>query len=149
MLLDNTIMGAFGTVLDWSTKVLSLKKSKVKIKASHRRSNLTARPENTATTQCSVVTIDTIVEPVPEFFKNKCSVPPQNEMAVQVQSAQAPTKNTVALLEPRIVTFEEMESSEVPDAFQHLIVARTVGQWSAADKSALIHIANTSHQYVM
>ena len=69
-------------------------------------------------------------------------------MAVQVQSAQAPTKNTAAQLEPRIVTFEEMESSEVHDAYQHMMVARPVCQWSAADKSPLIQIANPSHHYV-
>ena len=128
MLLDNTIMGAFGAILDWSTEVLSFKQSKVKIKASHRRSNLTSRPENTATTQCSVVSVDTIVEPVPAIVRNKCSVPPQSEVAIQVQSAQAPTKNTAAQLEPPIEIFEEMQSQscEVPDAFQHLIVARTV-----------------------
>ena len=148
MLLDNTIMGAFGGVLDWSTEQLSFKNSKVKIKASHRRSNLTARPENTAADQCSVVTVDTNVQPVPVFLKNKCAVPPQSEMAVQVISVQAPPTTTAALLEPRIVTFEDVESSEVPDAFQHLIVARTVCEWSAADKSAIIQIANPSHQYV-
>ena len=97
MLLDNTIMGAFGGVLDWSTEQLSFKNSKVKIKASHRRSNLTARPENTAADQYSVVAVDTNVQPAPVFLKNKCAVPPQSEMAVQVISVQAPPTTTAAL----------------------------------------------------
>ena len=54
ILLDDTIMGAFGGVLDWSTQQLSFKPSQVTIKASHRGVDFTARPENTATTQCSV-----------------------------------------------------------------------------------------------
>ena len=61
MLLDNTIMGAFGAVLDWSTEQLTFKNSQVKLKASRRKA--TASPENPATTQCSVVTVDPRVEP--------------------------------------------------------------------------------------
>ena len=66
MLLDNTIMGAFGAVLDWSTEQLAFKNSQVKLKASRRK--VTAPPENPATTQCSVDTVDPRVEPVPVFF---------------------------------------------------------------------------------
>ena len=54
MLLDNTIMGAFGGVLDWSTEQLSFKTSQVTIKASHRRVYFTTHPENTATAQRDV-----------------------------------------------------------------------------------------------
>ena len=48
MLLGNTIMGAFGGVLDWSTEHLPFKTSQVTIKASIRRVDFTAHPENTA-----------------------------------------------------------------------------------------------------
>ena len=76
--------------------------------------------------------------------------PPQNEMAVQVESATAPTETTTALIEPLIVTFGDIESSAVSEAFQNMTVARarTVSHWSAADKTAAVQIANPSHQYV-
>ena len=61
MLLDNTIMGAFGAVLDWSTEQLTFEDFQVKLKASHRKA--TATPENPATTQCSVVAVNPRVEP--------------------------------------------------------------------------------------
>ena len=47
-------------------------------------------------------------------------------MSVQVESATAPTKTTAALIEPLIVTFEDIGSAAVPEAFQNMIVARTV-----------------------
>ena len=87
MLLDNTIMGAFRGVLDWITEQLSCKTSQVTIKAFHRRIEFTARPENTATAQCSVGTGNTDVESVPVLLQHKCCIPPQSEMAVQVESA--------------------------------------------------------------
>ena len=69
MLLD-TIMGAFGGVLDWSTEQLSFKTSQVTIKVSHRRVDFTARPENTVTAQCSVVTVNTDADSVPILLRH-------------------------------------------------------------------------------
>ena len=147
MLLDNTIMGAFGGVLDWSTEQLSFKTSRVTIKASHRRVDFTAHPENTATAQFFVVTFNTGIESVPVLLRHKCCIPSQNEMAVQVESATAPTETTAALIEPLIVTFEDIESSAVPKAFQNMVVARTVSHWSAADETPVVQITNPSHRY--
>ena len=148
MLLDNTIMGAFGGVLDWSTEQLFFKTSQVTIKPSHRRVDFSAHPKNTATAQCFVATVSTGIESVPALLRHTCCIPPQSEMAVQVKSVTAPTEINAALIEPLIVTFEDIESSAVPEAFQDMIVARTVIHWSAADKTAVVRIANQSHQYV-
>ena len=117
------------------------------IKASHRRVDFTARPENTATAQCYVVTVTADVDSVPILLRHYC-IPPQSEMAVQVESATAPTETTAALIEPVIVRFEDIESSAVPEPFQNMIVARTVSHWPVADTTAEVQIANASHQYV-
>ena len=138
-------MVAFGAVLDWSTEQPTFKNSKVKLKASHRKA--TAPPENPATTQCSVVTVNPRVEPVPVFLTNKCSIPTESEMAIQVASDHASIETTAALTEPLIATFDDTESSAVPEAFQN-IVARTVCHWSAANKTAVVQIANPSNQCV-
>ena len=97
MLLDNSIMNTFGGVLDWSTEQWSFKTSQVKIKASHRREDSTTHLESTASAQCSVVSVNTInsTEPVPVFLKNKCCLPPQSEMTVQVESVKSPTETTL------------------------------------------------------
>ena len=148
MLLDITIMGTFGGVLDWSTEQLSFKTSQVTIKACHPRVDFTAHPKNTATAQCSVVTVDTGIKSVAVLLRRKCCTSHQSEMAVQGESVKAPTETTAALIEPLIVTFEDIESSAVPEAFQNIIVARTVSHWSAADETAVVQIANPCHQYV-
>ena len=94
-----------------------------------------------------MVTVNTDIESVPVLLPHKCCIPLQSEMAVQVESATAPTETTAALIEPVIVTFEDIESSAVPEAFQNITVARTVSHWSAADETAVVQIANPSHQY--
>ena len=59
-------------------------------------------------------------------------------------------RNHTALIEPLTGTIEDIESSAVPEAFQFiiLIVARTVCYWSTTDRTAVVQIANPSHQYV-
>ena len=69
-------------------------------------------------------------------------------MAVHVGSDHAPTETTAAIIEPLIATFEDIDSSTVPDAFQNMVIARTVCHWSAANKTAVVQIANPSNQYV-
>ena len=46
-------------------------------------------PDNPATTQCSVVTVDPRVEPVTVIETIKCSILPESEMAVQVKADHA------------------------------------------------------------
>ena len=123
---NNTIMGAFRGVLDSSTEQMSLKTSQVTINASHRRVDVTVHPLNTATAPCSVVTVNTGIESVPVLLRHKCCIPPQSAIAVQVESATAPTETTSALIELLFVTFEDIESSAVPEAFQNIIVGRIV-----------------------
>lgn len=56
-------------------------------------------PDNPATTQCSVVTVDPRVEPVTVIETIKCSILPESEMAVQVKADHAPAEiNLLQLL---------------------------------------------------
>ena len=53
------------------------------------------------------------------------------------------------MIEPRIVTAHDFESSEdVPQAFRRGVVARTACNWSAVDKSAAAQICNPSKRHV-
>ena len=103
LILDTTIMDALGGILDWSTEQLSFKTSQVTIKACHRRVDFTAHPDNTATTQCSVVSANTAVEPVRVLLRDT----PQSERAVKVEPVEAPPGTTAALIETPIVAFKD------------------------------------------
>ena len=65
LLFDNTIMCAFGELLDCCTEQLSLQISHTRITASHRRVDPNVHAENTVTAQCSVVSVGSDVEKSP------------------------------------------------------------------------------------
>ena len=131
MLLENSIMGAFGATFNWDTEELSFANSLIKVKATHR---IRSSTHPTQVSQCSVVAVvDNNVESVPVYLTKKC-MPPQHEMAVHVETINAPAKTTAALMEPRILTAEDVHSPDVPKAFHVLVIARTVCHWSAVNK---------------
>ena len=79
MMLDNSILGAFGASLNWNTEEFSFAKPRIKVKATHRIKHST-HPTHVA--QCSVIAwVDNKVESVPVYLTKKCCVPP-HEMAV-------------------------------------------------------------------
>lgn len=124
MLLDNSIMGAF--VLDWQAEELSFKKSKLEIKATHRKFCSPTTTEADVD-NCSMVALDGDIEPVPVYLSKKCCVPARHEMTVEIHAAvQPPAETITALVEPRIITADDLDSPDTPTAFQRVIVARTV-----------------------
>lgn len=66
-------------------------------------------------------------------------------MAVEVHANDAPDRTITALVEPRIVTEDDMETSNTPPAFRRAIVARTCN-WS--HRGAMVQIANPSSRLV-
>lgn len=104
---------------------------------------------NTDSVKCSVAAIDGLVEMLPLYLRSrKCYIPPRHETAAYVETQVAPAKNTVALVDPRIVTAEEIEFTHVPQAFRRLVVAHRVCHWSTSDRSAIVQIANPSIRQV-
>ena len=149
MLLDNSIMNAFGAVLDWCGEQLSFKNSKRKIPAKHRRPISQTNTNDCAPAQISIVTLDSKGGAVPVYLPKRYCIPPQHEMTVEVVTKNAPHATTPAVIEPRIVTTKDMESFDtIPAAFRRILVARTVCHWSAVDKSAAVQIANPSKRHV-
>ena len=69
-------------------------------------------------------------------------------MAVHVETVNAPANTTAALIEPRIVTAEDVHSSDAPKAFHRLVIARTVCHWLPTNKSAMVQRANPSNHRV-
>ena len=148
MLLDNSIMGAFGGVLDWQAEELSFKTSSLKIKATHRR---TRSPSHTGAEEhnCSIVALDTDTQPVPVYLRKKCSLPARHEIALEAYTLVEPPagQGTTALVEPRIVSAMDLDSPDTPQAFRRIVVARTVCHWSPF-KGAVVQIANPSNRVV-
>ena len=145
MLLDNSIMGAFGASSNWDTEELYFANSLIKVKATHRIRNSTHLAQ---VAQCSVVAVvDNNVESVPVYLTKKCCVPP-HEMVVHVETIHAPAETTATLIEFRIVTAEDVHSSDVPKSFHTLVLARTVCDRSAVNKTAMVQLANPSNSRV-
>ena len=142
MLLDDSIMGAFGASLNWHTQKRSFANSRIKVKATHRIRDST---NETEITQCSVVAVVNKVESVPVYLTKKCCIPQEHEMAVHGEAVNAPAKTKAALIEPRILTAGDAHSSDVTKAFHRLLIARTVCHWSATNKYAMVQIANPSN----
>lgn len=69
MLLDNSIMGAFGAVLDWQAELLTFKTSQVKIPAQHRKTRLPTSHESDR--NCSVVALESGTQEVPVYLTKK------------------------------------------------------------------------------
>ena len=69
-------------------------------------------------------------------------------MALHVTAAEPPPMTTEAVIEPRIVTGEQLQSAKVPDVFGRLIAARTSCIWSMVNNSAIVQVANPSSRHV-
>lgn len=69
-------------------------------------------------------------------------------METEVHSLKAPTESTVALIERRIVTIDEVHQQDTPDALSRLIEARTDCNWSAHSKEVVVQIVNPSDRQV-
>ena len=80
------------------------------------------------------------------YLTKKCTIPADHEMAVDVHANEAPDRTITALVEPRIVTEDDMKTSDAPQAFRRAIVARTVCNWSP--RGAMVQIANPSNRLV-
>lgn len=148
LLLDNSIMGAFGAILDWHTETMSFRDNNTTIQASHRvPTNGESQVDSMRqSSQCSVVVAMPNVDAVPVSLQEKCKIKPRHEICVRVVSAVAPDHDTEAVIEPRVVTCEDLANlpSDTAQLWENLLVARSVCTWSQNDGSAWVQIANPS-----
>ena len=119
MLIDNSIMKAFLAKLDWAAERLSFQDSNVTISATHMR-----RPVKSK--YCSVITKTSDDKSAPVWVSHKYVIPAAHEALIYVFSTARLQKDTLALIEPRIVTATTLESIQKDEIWQTLIVARTV-----------------------
>ena len=132
MLIDNSIMKAFGAKLDWG---LSFKDSDITIPTTHMRSPIKSK-------YCSVITQNSDAEGVLVLVYSKYNIPAVHEALIRVFSTARPQKDTLALIEPRIVTTDTLEGIPQDEVWHALIVARPVTHWCNKTKSALVQVGN-------
>ena len=125
MLIDNSIMKSFRAKLDWAAERLFFQDSNVTIPATHMRLSFKSK-------YCYVL------------VSRQYVIPAAHRALIRVSSTARPQKDTLALIEPRIVSAHTLDGIPQDEIWQTLIVARTVTQWCRKTKSSLVQIGNPS-----
>ena len=102
MLIDNSIMKAFGAKLDWAAERLSFQDTNITIPATHTRRPIRSK-------YCSVTTQDSDTEDISVFVSNKYIIPAAHEALIRVFSTARPQKDTLALIEPKFTTADTIK----------------------------------------
>ena len=119
MLIDSSIMKAFGAKLDWAAERLSFKDSDITIPETYMRRPIRSK-------YCSVITQNSDAEDVPVFVSSKFIILAAHETLIRVFSTYGiPQKDTLALIEPRFVTADTIEDTPQNEVWRAFIVART------------------------
>ena len=141
MLIDNSIIKAFRAKLDWAAESLSFQDSNVTIPATHMRRSLESK-------YCSAITQTSDEKSVPVWASKKYVIPATHEALTRVFSTARPQKDTLALIEPIIVTANTLVGIPQDEIWQTFIVARTVTYWCNKTKSALVQVGNPSDRTI-
>ena len=81
---------------------------------------------------------------------NALSQPHMKHSYIRVFSTARPQKDTLALIEPRIITADTLiEAIPQDEIWQTLIVARTVTHWCNKTKSGLVQVCNPSDRSII
>ena len=76
------------------------------------------------------------------------TITPLHEALVLAFTDCCPDSDCTVVVEPRLVTEEEMSRVDRPAVFESLIVARTLSNWSAENGSAVVQVANASSESI-
>ncbi len=152
VLLDNSVMDAFGAVLDWSNQTLSFPHGS-EIPAVHRVSNPVSTPsDNTSSSHddsnLSVAAVHHNADAIPVFLREHVTLEPMHEALAVAYTDCVPPEDCTVVVEPRIVTEDTAVHNKSLGVFEHIIVARTLGTWNASDGSVVVQLANPSSQQV-
>ena len=142
MLIDNSIMKSFGAKLDWTAERLSYQDSKHTIPAIHVRRSIRSQ-------YCSVITQTAETQSIPALVSRQYVVHAAHEALIRVFSTVRPEKDTLALIEPRIVSANTLDGMPQDETWQSLIIARTVTYWCSSTNPALVQIGNPSDRSII
>ena len=134
MLIDNIIIiKAFEVKLDWAAERLYFIDNNITLPATH-----TIQPFRSK--YCSVFTQDSDTEDVPVFASNEHVVLDALEALIRVFSTARPQKDTIALIEPKIATVDNIKDIPQDETWSSVIVGRAVTNLCININSALVQI---------
>ena len=150
VLLDNQVMSEFGTVLDWDHQTLSFPSTGSKIPATYRTihrnntPNADHCPSAPGDTQTFVAAVHRDAEATPVMLRERVDIKPLHEALVVAFTDCLPPHDCSVVVEPKIVSGENISTEKSLIAFEKIIVARTLATWSATDGSIVVRVANPS-----
>ena len=79
-------------------------------------------------------------------LNRRYNIQPGHAAIVRAYSEKKPFRDTTVVIEPRLLTADEIESGEFPIEFERILVARTLTTWNARDGSVYLQVANPSSE---
>ena len=145
ILLDNDVMSRFRAVLDRKNQRLTFSSSTVTVPATHRSPD--ARSKVTSSTVLrSVAAVHKDAEVHAVKSCNRIDLRPRHSAVITAFTNIKPLQDTEVIIEPRILSENEMSCDNRPVEFERVIVARTLTTWLATDGSVAVQIANPSSE---
>ena len=145
ILLDNDVMSGFGAVLDWDNEQLTFKSNDTVLPALHRKTSTDRSP------QSSTFTVAAVAREAEEHtvsLRRRYNIRPGHEIIVRAYAETQPSNDTTVVIEPRLLTADEISSGDFPIEFERVIVARTLTTWNAKDGSVYLQVANPSSEHL-
>ena len=145
ILLDNDVMSRFGAILDWKNQRLTFSSSTVTIPDTHRSPD--ARSQVTSSTVLrSVAAVHKDAEVHAVKVCNPIDLRPRHSAVITAFADMKPLQDTEVIIEPRILSENEMSCDIRPVEFERVAVARTLTTWLAADGPVAVQRANPSSE---
>ena len=134
ILLDNQVMNDFGATLDWENQTLSLSSTGVSIPAVHRKNtavppHTTARPPQPADSPMSVAAVYSDAEAVTVTLCERVALKPMHESLAVTFTDCLPPQDCTVIIEPRILSDDEVSNDSNLGASKNVIIARTLSTW--------------------
>ena len=82
------------------------------------------------------------------FVFNKYVVPAAHEALIRAFSTARPQKDTLALIEPKIISADTIKDIPRDKIWRSLIIARAVTNWCTITNSALVQVCNPSDRSI-
>ena len=139
--VDPCKLKAFGAKLDWATERLFLFGDiNISIPIIYTETSIRSQ-------YCCVITQNSDTA-ILNCGPSKYVVLAEHEAVIHVYSTARPQSDTLALIEPNIVTTDSIEDTFQDDVWRLLVLARTVTSWCAKKNSAVVQVANPSHRSI-
>ena len=145
ILLDNDAMSRFGAVLDWKNERLTFESSKTTVPATHRKRS---SQDSSGDHSPRVAAVHRNAKDHSVSLRHRFNIRPRHAMVVTAFTKRIPSVDTAVVIEPFILSADELSSDKCPPEFERLIIARTLSTWSAVDGSVSVQVANTSSEYL-